>query len=325
MITRSHPLLTCLLLLTLGSAAFAQTVPATQKWETRDTKGRGVAVPAGNTTVLLFLRPGQGQSADAMKLIGPMLKDRKDVQVVGVVSGDDAATGAAELEKSGFAYPIVADAAYDASGRFSVRVWPTVVVVGSKGEEPVRLPGLPVSLANDLAAHLDFAAGKLDKAGLAKALANREVVTDSEDEKAARHAEVAQRMAVQGLSTQAAAEVARALELKPKSGKLIGSLARTTLILGDVKSAESLLAKLNANELPPNEMNLLKGWAAIQGDRWAEAKQFLLEATKLNPDPAEALYLLGRVYEHEGDAAKAAEAYRKAFERTEEGKGMSGR
>ena len=55
----------------------------------------------------------------------------------------------------------------------------------------------------------------------------------------------------------------------------------------------------------------------------AEAKTLLTDATKLNPDPAEAFYLLGRVYEHDGDAGHAAECYRKAFELSTEGKPMN--
>jgi tetratricopeptide (TPR) repeat protein len=323
----------CLLVLALLARHVpAQTapVPAAPQpitWSARDAHNQGLAIPSAQTMLLAFLRPGQPQSEETIKLLLPLVKDRKDVQVVGIVSGDDAAVGVAQLEKGKWTAPIVTDTDYQASGKFNVRVWPTVVIVGPRGLEVAHLPGLPVTFSNDVAAYLDFSAGKLDQAALDKQLANREVVADSEDQKAARHAEVALRLAEKGMKELAQAEVAKALELKPAGTPLLLSLTRTDLMTGDVKGAEALLAKVPtppAGTQAPVEMNVLKGWCALQGEKWADARTLLLDATKLNPDPAEALYLLGRVYEHDGDATHAAECYRKAFEHSTEGKPMTG-
>jgi len=315
----------------LAQGAGAQSVPAPAApqpitWSARGTHDQGVAIPSAQTAVLAFLRPGQPQSEETIKLLLPVLKDRKDVQVVGIVSGDDAGVGAAQLEKGTWTAPVVADADYGVSGKFGVRVWPTVVIVSPKGQEVAHLPGLPVTFSNDMAAYLDYSAGKIDRGALDKQLANRAVVADSEDQKAARHAEVALRLAEKGMKELAQAEVAKALELKPTAPAMLLSLTRTDLMTGDVKGAEALLAKVPpapAGAQPPAEMNVLKGWCALQAERWAEARALLLDATKLNPDPAEAFYLLGRVYEHDGDAAHAAECYRKAFEHSTEGKPMA--
>jgi thioredoxin-like negative regulator of GroEL len=321
--------LACLLapiLLAGGAAAQTASAPApppTITWLARGTHDQGLAIPSAQSTLLVFLRPGQSQSEEMIKLLGPLLKERKDVQVVGIVSGDDAAVGAAQLEKGRWTAPILADTDYDASGKFGVRVWPTVVIVSPTGRQVAHLPGLPVTFSNEVAAYLDFAAGKIDQAALDKLLADREVVADSTDQKAARHAEVALRLAEKGMKELAQAEVAKALELKPANPKLLLSLARTDLMTGDVKGAEALLARMPAGAQSPAELNVLKGWCAIQGGRWAEARTLLADATKLNPDPAEAYYLLGRVYEHDGDAAHAAECYRKAFEHSTEGKPLN--
>jgi len=328
-----HPLLVslspCLLALALlaqsapAQTASAPAAPALITWSARGTHNEGLAIPSAQTTLLVFLRPGQSQSEETIKLLLPVLKDRKDVQLVGIVSGDDAPVAAAQLEKGAWKAPIVADADYTASGKFGVRVWPTVVIVSPRGQELAHLPGLPVTFTNDVAAYLDFSAGKIDRAALDKQLANRQVVADSEDQKAARHAEVALRLAEKGMKDLAQAEVAKALELKPTAPAMLLSLTRTDLMTGDVKGAEALLAKVPAGAQSPAEINVLKGWCAIQAERWADAKTLLLDAAKLNPDPAEALYLLGRVYEHEGDAGHAAECYRKAFEHSTEGKPMA--
>jgi Flp pilus assembly protein TadD len=318
----------CLPALMLGSrGALAQTattpVPPTFTWSARGTHGQGIVIPSSQTMLLVFLRPGQPQSDETIKLLAPLLKNRANVQVVGIVSGDEAAVGAAQLDRGQWTAPVVIDTDYDASGKFGVRVWPTVVIVDPKGQQVAHVPGLPVSFSNDVGAYLDFAAGKLDHAGLDKQLANREVVADSTDQKAARHAEVALRLAEKGMKELAQAEVAKALELKPENPALLLSLARTDLMTGDVKGAEGLLARVPAGTQSPAEMNVLKGWCAIQGGQWTEAKTLLTDATKLNPNPAEALYLLGRVFEHDGDAMHAAECYRKAFEHSTEGKPLS--
>jgi Flp pilus assembly protein TadD len=317
-----------LLLALLAPRAPAQTTtaasaPAPVTWSARDTRDRGIAIPATQTSILVFLRPGQAQSEETIKLLLPLVKDRQDVQIIGIVSGDDAPMAATQLTKSPWTAPVVADTNYDACGKFGVRVWPTVVIVSPKGSQVAHIPGLPVTFSNDVPAYLDFAAGKLDQAALDKQLANRQVVADSEDQKAARHAEVALRLAEKGMKDLARAEVAKALELKPTDPGLLLSLTRTNLIAGDAKGAEALLARIPPATRSPSEINVLKGWCAVQSERWADARTLLLDAVKLNPDPAEALYLLGRVYEHDADFTRAAECYRKAFEHSTEGKPLA--
>ena len=54
----------------------------------------------------------------------------------------------------------------------------------------------------------------------------------------------------------------------------------------------------------------------------ATVRKILTESVKLNPDPAENYYLLGRIYDHDNNPAEAAKAYKKAFEHTPLGKSM---
>ena len=51
-----------------------------------------------------------------------------------------------------------------------------------------------------------------------------------------------------------------------------------------------------------------------------EARTTLLQALRLNPDPAQAYYFLGIVYQHDAAPDKAAEAFRKAYEHTPQGR-----
>jgi tetratricopeptide (TPR) repeat protein len=317
-----HPLARAaavLAMLVIPSLAGAADAP----WTMKDRKGQELAVPATDKpTLLLFLRPGQAQSEEALKIASTLAAGRS-LQVIAVVSGEDAPASAPRLAAAG-AWPVVIDPTYATSGHFGVKVWPTTVVVkpAAGGEVSAHLAGLPVSFANDLAAHLDFAAGKIDKPALEKALADREVVADSAAQKASRHVEVALRLAEKGMDDQAAAELARAAELKPTDSGVLAAMSRVHLMLGDTKPALALLAQLKDDQIPPGEMNTLKGWAAVQSGDWAEAKRLLTAAATLNPDPAQAYYLLARVHEHDKDLSTAAAYYRKAFERTPAGKQM---
>jgi tetratricopeptide (TPR) repeat protein len=58
----------------------------------------------------------------------------------------------------------------------------------------------------------------------------------------------------------------------------------------------------------------------IASGKWDEARALLTSAVQLNPDPAEGLYQLGLVYQHDSDWPRAAEAFRKAFEHTPAGR-----
>lgn len=310
------------LLCTMALAVLAATALADSKpvnWEVKDTQGRAVKVPAEKPSVLVFVRPGQPQSDKAIQEVGATAAS---AQLVAIVSGDDAAQGAAKLAGK-FSGALVADPQYAGSGKFTVRVWPTTVVVSKAGVEVAHIAGLPASFAKDLDAYVDFAQGKIDKATLEKRLAGNDLVGDSTDQKAARHLEVAQRLAAHGSKELAKVELAKAIELKATEGHLQGTVARVQLLLGETKEAQATIATPRAG-MGPGELHLLQGWVAVQQQRWEEAEKLLADAVKLNPQPSEGYYLLGLVQTQKKDTAKAAESFRKAFEHTPVGRAMAG-
>jgi tetratricopeptide (TPR) repeat protein len=323
-----------LALSTLLNAARAQTAPTApapvSPWTGKDAQGHALKLPEeGKVTLLVFLRPGQDQSQEVMKIVTPMTT-RADLQVVAVVSGDDASTLAGALEQAKWNAPVAIDTTYSLCGALNVNVWPTTVVLGKQAATAgvdAHLAGLPATYANDLSAYVDFATGKIDKAARDEALANREPVTDSTEQRAARHVEVALRLASREMTEDARAELERALALKPAEAPTLVSIARVDLILHTPKPALEILDKLKDGKgVTANELNVLRGWVAVEMEQWDQARALLTDAVRLNPDPAEALYLLGRVSAHDGKSAEAAEYFRKAFEKSDAGRqmGMSG-
>ena len=310
----------------LGLTVMAATVGAQGKpemqWSATDIKGKKVSVPQEGATILVFLHPGQPQSTKAIEELTAGVKGKKGVQVIGIVSGEGAdqdllTAGKSEVK---WGWPIVIDPQYAASGKFGVHVWPTTVVISQAGVQAAHIAGMPASYAKDLEAYLDFAEGRVDQAELNKRLESHAIIADSSEQKASRHVAVAMRLAEKGLKDQAKVELSKALDFKTSEPSLQASLARAFLSVGDAKTAEVILKQIKGDTVSPMEVNFLKGWSCVQGEHWEEAQKLLSESVKLNPDPSEALYLLGLVYQHNGDQGHAAECYRKAFEHTTGGR-----
>jgi len=288
----------------------------------RDVQGHELKVPvAGHPTLLVFVRTDQAQSQKALAEIRTLVKDRPGVLVAAVVSGEMSESNAGALAKDPqWTWPVLSDPDYQVSGKMKVCAWPTTMVVDAGGALVAHIGGYPSSFATDVAAHLDFAAGKIDQATRTQRTSAHEVVADSTDQKAARHLQVTQRLLEQAMPDAARAEFAKALQFNPTDPLLQLRAARLALALGDAPTAEALLAKISPQSVPAAQLNLVHGGIALQQEKWADAQRLLTAATQLNPDPAEAWYRLGLVYQHQQDWPHAAEAFRKACESTPAGR-----
>lgn len=299
----------------------ADDKPVTVSWAAKDVAGNAVAVPTqSKVSVVAFLRAEQKQSDEALSAIARTVGNAKDVQVVVVVSGplteQQIKSVGATTQPS---FPIVADPDFSASGQMSVHVWPTTVIVRSDGRQAGHLAGLPISYSSDLQAYIDFATDKIDQTALQARLDNHSVVEDSATHAARRRLQVASRLIDSSELEQAAAELAAAEKLAPQEPSL--PLARAKLLLASAKASEALdiLAKVAPSGAPGWQIDLLTGRCLIALERFDEAKRVLPEAIKLNPDPAEAHYLLGIAHQKTKDFEKAADEFRKAFETNSKG------
>jgi thioredoxin-like negative regulator of GroEL len=321
---RTFFLLIGLTAVTIATVAPARSEdkPTTVKWTGTDASGAKVEVPvARRISVIAFVRAGQAQSDELLQLLPGVLKDAIDLQVLLIVDGENAAEQARSLKqgKVNARWPIVVDAEFAASGQFNVHVWPTTVVVDPSGNQVAHIAGLSQSCASDLKAYLDFAAHKIDQAALTQALARHDVVADNPEQAAARHLQVAKRLIEGRQLDEARLQIEQGLKLKPDDAQLRLALAKVMLLQNQPKEALAVLDQLPASAAPPWQIGTLRGRALIGLERWDEAKKILPDCTNLNPEPAEAHYLLGLVYQHENDWARAAESFRKAFEATTSG------
>lgn len=312
--TICNTLVCAAVLLGLAAAARAGSGPMVVNWSANDLKGEVVKVPAeGKVTVLAFVRADQPQSLEAIKEIKSAIGEPKGLQVVLIVNGQQASEQGKGMQGS-CPWPIVIDPAYAASGQMNVHVWPTTLVIQPDGTQIAHLAGLSKSFANDLSAYAAFAGKRIDESTLKQRLAGGEVVADSPKQMAGRHLKVAQRLLERGSVDPARAEVNEGLALQPDNADLKLMLARIHLLQKQPREAIGVLDSVPAGAVPGWQVSLLRGKALVQQENWDQAKSILPDAMKLNPDPAEAHYLLGLVHEHEKDYAKAAAEFRAAYE-----------
>ena len=306
-----------------GTIAMSQStdqVSAAQiEWRVTDAEGEQVGVPVeGKTSIILFVKADQERSDAAMSQLNALLVDpaHKDmIQPILVVSGQDAAEGAKRIKDSGqWAGPVVIDHDYDASGQLSVRVWPTTEVIDPAGNRVAHMPGLRASYGKDLQAYVDYANGVIDKTALDERLESNGTIASTPDSVASRHLHMAERLLEKGQTDLALHELQQGLTIDPKDTQLILMMARVYVIKQNPTQAISQLDTITEGAAPTWRVQTLRGRALVELDRYDEAKVALDAALKVNPDPSEAYYYLGRVHEHAQEWEQAAVAYRNAYE-----------
>ena len=321
----------CCIALALACAPLDAGQPATTRvvnghavvnWTAQSIGGASVAVPAKDAVcVLLFAMADQPRSRDAAEQLAESLKDQKGISVCVVVSGKRAEQRAAVVQSGDpLPWPVVADADYSASALFGVHVWPTTIVVNRDGAITGHLAGLPKNYRSELDAQLAVATGKIAPGDVDHLLSDHGTVADDPQQMAHRHLTLAERLLDKGLTDQAKKELDAAIALNPRAPQDKLALAKVMLAVGRSQSVAAILQSIEPNSVSPCQLNLLTGEALAAEGKWGPAVEKYTQALQLNPQPAEAYYHLGRAYEQLKDPARAAEAYRKAFEYTDQGK-----
>ena len=304
-----------IVLLIGGALAQSADAPRSVQWSAKDIKGAAVSVPADRPSVLAFIRADQDLTRQVLAAIQKTVVDTRMAQVVLIFSGPLAEKQAQQQAwENSQNWPIVADSAFSASGKLNIHVWPTTLVINPTGQEVAHLAGATRNFSQELEAYLALAAGKIDKQGLEQRLTTREVIIDGPRERAARHVRMAQQFFSQERTSQAKAELDKALALQPDDAA--SKLLMSKLLVAEGKPAEALKAIEGVDPASTSGWRIGVGRlrVLIALGRWDEAKALASEVTKLNPDPGEAHYLSGLVWAHSQDWEKAAAAFRSAYE-----------
>ena len=301
-----------------STAVFAQSSqePVSINWSSNDTTGEKITVPASDRpTVLLFARADQPQSKQAAKQVRDILQSLGQVQQILLLSGlQDMATAQKTAQMMQWSGPVVLDPEFTASGQMSIHVWPTTVVVNSSGKQVAHLAGLSSTYTRELDAYLAYASGKIDDATLKQKLTNDKVIADSEHQMASRHLQVAQKLLAKGSVDEARNEIEEGLKREPSSASLKVLMVRVMLLKGETKSAGEMIDSLDKSAIPAWQINQLRGKLLLAQGQTDAAIPLLQDALKLNPQPADIYYDLGKAYEAKSDWKAAATQYKAAFD-----------
>ena len=281
-----------------------------------DVQGQPVAVPAeGKVSIVVYVMVGQERSHEALAHVQRLLAQDAGAQAIAVVSGTNAAARAQRLpELAQWGHPIVADADYRLSDAGQVIAWPTTVIADDAGRRTGHVGGLTSRYAMELASHVAFAAGDIDRAELQRRLAADDPLAGSPHTTAARHLAAAQRLKDQQQLDAAERELREALRLQPRAAQVQLALAQVMLRRGDPDQALAWAQRVDEDSLAPWQVHAVRGRALAALEQWDQARDELVLAVRHNPDPAACYYDLGRAHQHFEQWEQAAKAFRAAYE-----------
>jgi tetratricopeptide (TPR) repeat protein len=273
--------------------------------------GRRVEVPPpGRATVVLFWRPGQAFSEEALAdlaALSPALV-AKGVAVVALAEAGS---------KGGRVPPPPIEATTDqnrqASDAFGVIVFPSTAVIDARGVLRAYVPSRNSNYRRLVEAYTLRALGEISDAEVTVRLVSVGEVHGRDAEAALAAYKRGTALASERRHEEAARELARALALQPDLIEAHLGLGYARLDTHEAAQAlrefEFVLAKHPTS--PGARVGV--GIARIRLGHVDEGIRLLEEAVVLNPEPVRGHYELGRAYEARGDAARAVHHYRWAF------------
>jgi tetratricopeptide (TPR) repeat protein len=208
--------------------------------------------------------------------------------------------------------PLAFDADRSLYGQLGLIVFPTTIVVKADGKLAHVISLRGPDYAHTLDAYLRHTLGKIDDAQLDGELKSRPTSQGSPKSLASAHRATARLMRDKGRLDAARDELTKAREQDPENADILLDLADLDLSTEKLDEANQLVQSVLAAHPDHRRAKQIKGICLYRQNKLAEAEAALLEALSLNPDPARIHYYLGKIYEQQGQAAKALEHYRDA-------------
>jgi peroxiredoxin len=170
--------------------------------------------------VLVFFRPEQGHSMDALRDVAACERDfaGKPVHWVGIVSDSwTTADVKAFVAETGIRMPVLWDAGDALYGKLGVRLHPAIGIVDAKrrlaGYEPFR----QINYCDRVRARIRIVLGELPESAFASVEAPERSITRTDDGVARRHVNFARSLFRIGKHDKALAEVQKSLAVAPSA------------------------------------------------------------------------------------------------------------
>lgn len=317
-------LLAAALLVPAGAAAFryVKVGSAAPALAVEPLHGAPVQLPeAGRLTVLVFWRPGQQLSEDALTdlaRVASRLKARS-VDVVAVMeSGGDRTQSQDRATRLPLRFVL------DGDGRlaeaYGVIVFPSTAVIGADGRLRHYVPSRTTDYRALIDAHVRHASGEMSDADHARrtgGLGERQASAGD-----VVHAALARGTALarQGRYVEARPPLVEAVTRAPEHLEAQLQLAHVELELGEAAEALRRFELVLARSPGLPAARLGRGIARLRLGHIDEGIRLIEEAVVLNPEPVRGHRELARAYEGKGDLARALEHYRWAYQKLLQGR-----
>ncbi|MCC6678513.1 MAG: tetratricopeptide repeat protein [Phycisphaerales bacterium] len=211
--------------------------------------------------------------------------------------------------------PLALDADRGFYAKLGLIVLPTTIVMSPEGKLAHVISLRGPDYAHILEVYIQHTLGKLTDAQLEEQLKARASASGSPKSQASTHRAAARYLREKGQLDAARDELVKARDLDPTSPDILLDLADLSLATSQLDEADKLVSTVLEAQPENRRAKQIKGIALYRRGRLADAEPVLLEALNLNPEPQRIHYYLGRIYEQQGQTAKALEHYREALRR----------
>ncbi len=276
--------------------------------------------PLDRPILLIFGEPYHQPTQEALTALKKIYKTiglaEIDVPVYLILSQEPTAEQKAQLDaKERIRADILLDKDRRASGDYGVIVLPSVVIIDKEGKVNLALSGLPLAFADMVEDALLFSTGRMTRAEYESSRSAPK--SAQEEEKAAKVSRLtglAGQLLRRGFGELALERYQEALGLDGGYLPARVGLARCFLQLNRLPEACQQLQRVLQAEKDHLEANLLMAWVEIRrgGEEIAAARWRLNWILTTHPSHPQANYLMGMVYETQGEKDRALEHYKKA-------------
>jgi tetratricopeptide (TPR) repeat protein len=272
----------------------------------------------GKALMVVFLSPKQKRSARATEDIEKIVREleanaeRLDT-VIAVDDPNGVEFQSKQIDQKKNIH-ILLDSKYKLWGKFGIIATPTVVISDTNDKVLYVKAGYGYDFVPTVRAYVNQALGLAQKttpqdAGRVKIVSNNTTAA-----RIKRHLQMAKMLEQKDRFESAIAEIQKARKLDPNSPEAALELGELFCRAGRSKAALEITESLSVtSRLDKARMLLISGWAKRQMGELDTAEKFLLEATKLDPKSARALFELGKIYQAKQQNDKAMETYYKAL------------
>ncbi|MGD2109442.1 MAG: tetratricopeptide repeat protein [Phycisphaerae bacterium] len=286
--------------------------------KTLDGKGVTKAYCKGKVLLLLFVRPGQANSVEALIVAQRIAREYKDTKLtlLAVSTKPDAGDQLkAIVAEHGLRFGVALDPSRRMYGDYGLIVSPTTLLVDETGVLRYELPHMPPNFERRLRTHVDFLLGKIADEKhdmLLQRMKRNAPSTLSGDDRQFALAE----SLIKKRHFEQAATVLIKLKDKEDSARVANALGSCYLAMNRVdEAAKCLEAASDTGKVTP-ELKLALGRLEVRRGDDAKAEKHLLEGLKLAPDDGAINYELGRLYERQNRFEQAARCYRRVLDST---------